>query len=108
MSIEEIEAIDAIGEDKELGAIVLTISDHLDWSKVNHLELLQEKLNTYLTFIESGELLETYPRARGKKVSIVLVYKHLPNKEGYNFLNQVSNIIENTGLQFSFKELKKT
>lgn len=53
MSIEETEVIDFIGIDKEQGEVSLTISDHLEWDD-NHLFILQKKLNSYISFIESG------------------------------------------------------
>ncbi|MGO8134287.1 DUF6572 domain-containing protein, partial [Rhizobium ruizarguesonis] len=57
MALDETNVIDAIGVDKATGELVLTITDHLEWkgSDSEHLLLLQEKLNTYLGFVESGE-----------------------------------------------------
>ncbi len=40
--------------------VVLYVSDHLEWGEKaeqgEHLQLLQDKLNTYVAFIESGDL----------------------------------------------------
>ena len=63
MSIEGQGSVDAIGIDQE-GIVVLTISAHLEWDD-GHLFLLQEKINTYLAFLESGEVFETYPDSKG-------------------------------------------
>src|SRR6266540_2021756 len=66
MSISETDKIDVIGIDSASGDVILTVSDHLDWEDVGtHLLQLQEKLNTYLAFIESGEMLESYPKSAG-------------------------------------------
>ena len=55
MSVDQTKIIDIISKSKD-GEIVLTISDHLDWKNLQeHLLLLQEKINTYLTFLESKE-----------------------------------------------------
>ena len=70
MSVEQTDKIDFIGSDKESNSIILTISDHLDWEdSERHLLLLQEKLNNYLAFCESGEILEVYPQAKNKHIS---------------------------------------
>lgn len=43
------------------------ISDHLDWDdELEHIHALQEKINAYLRFVESGEILGKYPQAAGK------------------------------------------
>jgi len=58
MSINELRVIDIVSKKKN-SCIVLTISDHLDWEKTKeHLLLLEEKINTYLSFLESGDVYE--------------------------------------------------
>ena len=62
MSIEDPDVIDIIGIDRTTGDVVLTISDHLDWSdSVAHQLLLQAKLNRSLAFVEGGEIFEEIP-----------------------------------------------
>ena len=58
MSIEQTNTVDFVSIDEISGDALLTISDHLAWDENEgaHLELLQNKLNAYLRFIESGEL----------------------------------------------------
>ena len=78
MSVEQIDRVDLIGVELDSGDVVLTISDHLDWkeSDESHLLLLQEKINTYLSFVESGEILESYPSAEDRNVIISVVGKY--------------------------------
>ena len=64
MSVKELDVVDVISTDKETGHVILTISDHLDWSdSIQHQTALQAKFNKYLAFVESGEILESeyYP-----------------------------------------------
>lgn len=70
MSVDQINVVDFIGVDNSTGHVVLTITDHIEWidGDSEHLLLLQEKLNTYLSFVESGEILETYPDAKDRPV----------------------------------------
>jgi hypothetical protein len=64
MGVQQTTVIDAIGIDKVTGAVHLTIADALEWG-ASHLRLLQEKLNAYPAFVESGELHSAYPSAAG-------------------------------------------
>lgn len=101
MSVAQTNVVDAIGVDNVTGDVVLTITDHLEWtgSDNEHLLLLQEKLNTYLSFVESGELLEAYPNAKGRAVLIDVVCKYPPNQQAQGFYNQVTQIVEGAGLK---------
>ena len=57
MSVEEPAKIDFAAFDPKAGEVRLIISDHLDWTEEGeHLLLLQSKLNSYLAFVESGEI----------------------------------------------------
>lgn len=92
MSIEEINKVDFINtsnEDDEL--VLLGITDHLSWGEgVNeHLLLLQDKVNTYLKFIISGQMIESFPAACGKsKFCIQVFFNFLPPKEVDGFLSK--------------------
>jgi len=55
MSVEQRKVIDFVGISKADGRAILTISDHLPWLADNeHLLILQDKINDYLAFLESG------------------------------------------------------
>ena len=75
MSVEQPYVVDFVSTDP-WGHIVLTIADHLDWSDEKyHIGLLQEKINNYVSFIESGEFYEAFPHARGRQLVIHVVRK---------------------------------
>ena len=90
VSVENISVVDLIGVDTRSGNVVLTISDHLEWDDGEHVLLLQHKLNTYLGFIESGELLDRYPNAKGRTAQIAVVFKHAPDALAEKFLSRAS------------------
>jgi hypothetical protein len=100
MSVENTKVVDLVGIDKQSGHVVLTLSDHLPWESHEHLLILQDKLNTYLSFIESGELMTRYPDAQGRKPQITIVLKYPPNKTGVEFLNRVAEVVETAGIEF--------
>lgn len=104
VTVEQVSVIDAIGTNAATGAVHLTVSDHLEWNQ-EHFLTLQEKLNSYLAFVESGDINSVYPDAVGRKIVIDLVLKHRPNSEAASFLSKVSEIVENSGLSFSYGPL---
>lgn len=98
MSIEQLDVVDIISTDRETGHVILTISDHLDWSdSVQHQTILQAKFNKYLAFIESGEILERYPDGKNRPVAIKVVFKYKPDVQGWRFLNKAKKVIESAG-----------
>ena len=98
MSVEQTDVVDVISTDKQTGHVVLTISDHLDWSDTTkHQNILQAKLNKYLAFIESGEMLTRYHDAKGRPVAIRVVFKFKPDSAGWSFLAKAKAVIESAG-----------
>ena len=102
--VDEIEKVDFVSID-ENDNIVLTISDHLEWDEKNtHIFTLQEKINHYLAFIESGELCERYPVALGKKPAISVVALYPPTETANAFLCSVREVVEGAGIGFRFRQ----
>lgn len=100
MAIDDPGVVDIIGIDPA-GTVVLTVSDHLDWNdSIQHQLTLQAKLNRYLAFIESGEILESYPGAKGKPVMIEVVTQNDPDPGGIEFLEKAKKVIEQAGFSF--------
>lgn len=98
MSVEDEGVVDFIGIDKSDSAVVLTVSDHLDWSdSVQHQTILQAKLNRYLAFVESGELLERYPAGKGLRVKFKVVFKFKPDASAQEFLSKAKEVIKSAG-----------
>ena len=87
MSIEQNKIVDFIGLDNDSGRVHLSVSDHLPWNEAtkDHLFKLQEKINSYLAFIESGELLKEFPKYEGKPIVIEVVGKYPLNSEAEHF-----------------------
>lgn len=97
MSVENESVVDII-IDEQRQAVILTVSDHLDWSDtIQHQMILQTKLNRYLAFVESGEMLERYPTGKGLSVKFKVVFKFKPDACGLEFLSKAKQIIEAAG-----------
>lgn len=107
MSITETKVVDIIAvPDWEPENVILVITDHLEWGdkaeQGEHLLLLQEKLNTYIAFIESGEILESYPPSKGKSPIIRIhgLYE-LPEQAEF-FIDRVTEVLEAVGVGLEF------
>ena len=106
MSVNQTKIIDLIGIEKSTGHAVLTIADHRDWKNVQqHLCLLQAKINSYLAFVESEEIFECYPDARGRQIVISVTFQFAPPPEGLSFLLNAKLTIEAAGFGFRFEVL---
>jgi urate oxidase len=89
MSVLNREKIDFIGIDKVTKDTILTISDHLNWNEeLEHIYILQEKINSYIAFIESDEIYETFPDARNRSIVIKIIFKYEPSALGIEFLKK--------------------
>jgi len=98
VSVEQTDVVDILGIDRETGHVVLTISDHLDWSDtVEHQAILQKKLNRYLAFVESGEILEQYPDAKDRPAALRVVFQVTPDESGRAFIARARAAIESAG-----------
>jgi hypothetical protein len=98
VSVEQLDVVDVISTDRKTGHVILTISDHLDWSdSTHHQGILQAKFNKYLAFVEAGELLEKYPDAKGRPVAFKVVFKFRPDRQGWQFLARAKDVIEAAG-----------
>ena len=104
MTIEKVDQVDIIGIDNDTGYVSLWISDHLDWEDEEmHLRLLQDKINRYLSFCESGEIYEKYPEARGRKIEFSVYAKHDTPQICVDFFNRVSQILEEQGFSLKYQ-----
>lgn len=76
MSLDQTNIVDAVGIENASGSVVLCILDSWGWDdEQRHLQALQEKINAYFGFIESGEIFESYPKAAARNVVIEIINK---------------------------------
>jgi len=93
MSLDNLEAVDAVGTEAEDGTVVLSIIDSWDWmDEQRHLRALQDKLNAYFGFVESGQLYEAYPNANGRPLRIDVVSKFSLPQAALTFLEKASAV----------------
>lgn len=106
MSIEQKDVIDAIGVSKTTGELILTISDHLDWEDdKEHILLLQNKINAYVHFVESGEILQSYPDSKSRAIVIDIVAKFKFSPLCLQFYSRVEESLKDTGIKLIYRNL---
>ena len=102
MSIEQTNVVDFLSINAD--SVILTISDHLEWDEERkHLMLLQQKINSYLGFIESGEILKTYPDSKGRRPVISIKVMHEPNNDALTFFDAVKKVSAEIGVGFQYE-----
>lgn len=106
MSIEETSVIDFVSTD-ERGSVILTITDHLDWSsEEKHLLLLQEKINAYCQYIENGQIYDEYPEVRDMRPIISVVLFHELTSKAESFFRKVSEVLGAEGFGFELQNYR--
>jgi hypothetical protein len=106
MAVMDSNVVDAISlNDKDVA--VLSIIDELPWEG-DHLLFLQEKLNTYISFIESGEIYSSYPQAKNKDLAIKIISRYEIDKEGKCFLDQVKPILSKMGVSLNYTKFEES
>ena len=102
--------LDAIGTvDNHLELLLV---DPVDWQEeieAVHLEILQEKLNNYIYFLESKQYVERYGDSFDKKV-IHITFQYSPSDNGLAFLAAAQKVLQNTdmSLKIELPEWEKT
>ena len=105
MTIEQTRVIDFIADDAANGISSLVITDHLEWdaTQPNHLLLLQEKINTYITFFESGEIFETREHLHNRALRVKVVGLYPLSSEAQAFYKRVREVLQSIGLDLEFE-----
>lgn len=105
MSIEQENVIDIISDGENSQEVLLAITDQLPWdpsSSFDHVSKLQKKINSYLAFLESGEIDEKYTQHRGKLPVIQVIGKYPLGDQEKEFYKQAAKIVENAGFALRF------
>ena len=106
MSILETNKIDMVATRPDSRVVRLIITDHLDWDDVEtHSRLLQEKVNAYLDFVETGQVnrLPGHRIPSSPEFRIILAVPQLPSPEAQDFLSQVRQFLAGISIGFEIE-----
>ena len=81
MSVTETDKVDIVATRPGSSSVLLVVTDHLRWDDLEgHLAALRAKLDTYVAFVESGQLhrLEEPPLPPNPEVRIRVAMRHAP------------------------------
>lgn len=102
--LDQTNVVDFIGLDDKTTKCKLAITDHHNWEdELNHLLLLQEKINAYISFIESGEIYKSYPLSKEKQMEIEIHFKYQPSNKCIAFLEQVMLVLKEIDAELSWE-----
>ena len=104
--VENPAVLDAMGMDSATGEVVLVMFEPRPWEGGDEqLFQLQEKLNSYLSFVLDGEMTEQLPQTVGKKVRITLACADEPPAPVTDLLLKVREQISLQGLNLTVEGL---
>jgi len=113
LTVVQTSIVDWMGIEKSTGHVSLTVVDDLDWSdEQSHLLLLQEKLNTYLAFIESGEVFERLVEEVGRRVpattpvNVTILAKFDLTPQSQAFLDHATENFGHAGVSLRHRVVK--
>ena len=107
MSITDLGKVDLVATRPGSRVVKLVITDHLRWDDFPaHAELLQEKINSYLEFIESGQLaaLKNPLIPESPEIWITLAAEWPPSTQAQAFLAQINEFLGSAGLRFEVQQ----
>ena len=88
--LEHAGVLDALAHDARTDKVVLAMYEVRPWTGAElQLFQLQEKLNSYVSFILDGELQENFPDFAAKSIEIQLRTLHDPDAKALEFINRV-------------------
>jgi hypothetical protein len=99
--------IDGIMESADEQTYVLLITEERPFHDSNEqVDQLTEKINTYVTYIESGQLHNDHPRAKGKRLEVLMVCWEAPDADQYReLIDRAAVLIGKQGAEFRVEVL---
>jgi len=92
--------VDAFTPGDNAGEAILFVFDHLNWDNPGeHLQLLQDKINAYLGFIESGQYGEQAPNQKFDKFIIRVISMFQPPSTVEGYIQAAAAQIQQFGVQ---------
>jgi len=92
--------IDLVAHDPQTDEVVLVMKEAGEWDgSDDRLHALQERFNTYVSFLLDGELAETHPDLAGKRARIEVRCEQIPDARALELLGMIH-------VQHAFQDIK--
>lgn len=92
--------IDVIAHDPKTDEVVLVMNEPNEWDGSDERLIdLQERFNTYVSFLLDGEFAETHPELAGKRARIEVRCARMPDNAALDLLGAIHD-------QLAFQDIK--
>lgn len=99
MSVVDNNTVDGVALTDDGTGIILLITDHLDWnSEYQHLLMLQEKINAYISFVEEKQYVDIFKDEKITYGIIEIHFQYSITENVEKFLQTVQNQVVQLGL----------
>ena len=88
MSVRDVDIVDYVYLDDDTQTPVLVVSDPQSWKPPEdetHLEMLRDKLNAQIAFVETGQIKQVWPGYEGGLVKVEVVARCALNRAAEEF-----------------------
>ena len=106
MSILDTDIVDYIYLEDESEVPVLVVSDPLTWrppEDERHLDVLREKLNTQIAFVETGQIRAIYPPYAGGLVRVEVIGKCPLTEAASQFYGLAQRVMNHANMELCFQ-----
>lgn len=104
--VENPRIIDLIQPDRERGEVVLKILEPRPWgADARQLHQLEDKLNSYFSYVLDGFLAEQYPQYEGTPVCLRLECAEEPTEQERDFLLAARGFSVRHGIRFEVEQV---
>lgn len=102
MSLKNTYTIDRMGQGENTGIVYLYLDDNYPWGKeAEHLKLLEDKINAYLTFIQSNQGKDSFDFVAGYAIDIT--FKFPPTKNAIALMEETKRIAEQLNVMVNYR-----
>jgi len=100
--VKDFNTIDLVTHDPATDELVVIMIEDRAWAAdPGQLDQLLKKINTYLHFVEDGDLVQHFPQAAGKPVRLQLDCNEPPTGAVQQFIKEAQQVLLSRGITFA-------
>lgn len=106
MSVRDVDIVDYVYLEDDTQTPVLVVSDPLSWvppEDEDHLELLREKLNSQIAFVDSGQIRSIWKPYCGGLVRVEVVARHSLSQAAREFYAAAARVMAQSNMDLQFR-----
>jgi hypothetical protein len=106
MSVREVDIVDYVYLEDDTQTPVLVVSDPMSWKPPedeDHFELLREKLNSQIAFVDSGQIRSIWEPYSGGLVRVEVVARHALSEAAREFYGLAAKVMREANMDLQFR-----